>query len=67
MGITDRVVRVLVVVIVSLLYFLHTINGTPALIGLILAGIIFIFTLIGFSPVYHIFNWSTNKKKSEQA
>jgi hypothetical protein len=67
LGITDRVLRVLVVVIIVLLYFLHKINGTVAVIGLIIAGFIFITSLTGFSPLYRIFGWSSNKKKSEQA
>ena len=59
MSSTDRIIRVILTVVFSVLYFTGAI---PAMIGLILfiLGIVFLLTsLVGFCPLYKIFGLST--------
>jgi len=61
MGRVDRVIRVLIAVIFLILYFIHVISGTMAVILLILAGAFVVTSLLGFCPVYWLFGLSTRK------
>lgn len=63
MGNIDKIVRILIAAIIITLYFTHIINGTLAIIGLALSGIFILTSLIGFCPLYALFNFSTDKKK----
>ena len=62
MGITDRLLRILVAVVIGALYFLHIISGTVAIVLLVLAGIFILTSLVSFCPLYFPFNFSTVKK-----
>ena len=63
MGTIDRLIRVLVAVVIALLYFLHAISGTLAIILLIVAAIFILTSLVSFCPLYLPFKLSTAKKK----
>jgi hypothetical protein len=63
MGTIDKVIRVLIAVIIALLYFMHIISGTLAIILLIVAGIFIVTSLISLCPLYLPFGISTLKKK----
>lgn len=64
-GNTDKFIRVLLAVVIMLLYYFNVINGTLAMI-LLLVGIIFLLTsLIGYCPIYTLFGINTYKKKEE--
>jgi hypothetical protein len=63
MGTIDKVVRLLVAVVVLILYFIHVISGTLALILLILSGIFIVTSFLGFCPLYLPFGLSTRKKE----
>ncbi|MCX6312856.1 MAG: DUF2892 domain-containing protein [Bacteroidetes bacterium] len=62
-GNVDRIIRVLVAVTIAILYFTHQINGTVAIIGLALAGVFILTSLISFCPLYLPFGIRTNKKE----
>lgn len=66
MGNIDRVIRILVALVIGALYFSHQISGTAAIIGLALAGIFILTSLISFCPLYLPFGLSTRKKDSEK-
>jgi hypothetical protein len=55
MGSTDRMIRVIFAIVVSILFFTHTITGTAGLVLLILGGI------INFCPLYLPFGINTCK------
>lgn len=65
MGMIDRVIRILIAVAILILYFTHLINGTVAIIGLALAGIFILTSLISFCPLYFPFGIRTNKKENK--
>ncbi|MEO6425195.1 MAG: DUF2892 domain-containing protein [Bacteroidia bacterium] len=63
MGNMDKVIRILVALVVIVLYFTHQINGTLAIIGLVISGIFILTSFISFCPLYLPFGISTRKKE----
>lgn len=61
MGSTDRMLRVTFAIVVSILFFTHTITGTVGLVLLILGGIFLATSLISFCPLYLPFGINTCK------
>ena len=61
-GTTDKVIRILVAVAITALFFLHVISGTLAVILLIVAGILVVTSLLGICPLYYLFGLNTGKK-----
>ncbi|MCF8409297.1 MAG: DUF2892 domain-containing protein [Crocinitomicaceae bacterium] len=62
MGITDRIVRVLIALLVVILYFTNLITGTIAFVLLALSGIFVLTSLVSFCPLYLPFGIRTCKK-----
>ena len=62
MGSIDRIIRIVVAVIVVILYLTDIINGTPAIILLIFAGIFVLTSLFSICPLYLPFGIRTRKK-----
>lgn len=63
MGTTDRVIRLLLAVVFSVLYITQTVTGTLGILLLILGGIFVITSFISFCPLYLPFGLSTCSKK----
>ena len=63
MGSTDRIVRLIVVLIIGALYFMGMLSGTVAIIALVIAAIFALTSAISFCPLYGIFGIKTNKEK----
>jgi hypothetical protein len=63
MGLTDKVIRILVAVVVIALYFANVISGIPGIVLLVLAGIFILTSLLGFCPLYLPFGLNTGKKE----
>ncbi|MDN3204318.1 YgaP family membrane protein [Algoriphagus sediminis] len=63
MGSADRIIRVIITAIVSVLYFTGTISGTLGIILLVLAGVFVLTSLISFCPLYAPFGIKTCKIK----
>ncbi len=64
MGSTDRVIRVLLAIVFSVLYFTGTISGTLGLVLLILGGVFLLTSVVSFCPLNVPFNMSTCSNKS---
>lgn len=59
MGSADKIVRLIIAVVISVLYFTNVITGTLGIV-LLLVGGIFIFTsVVSFCPLYSLFGIST--------
>ena len=65
MGGIDRIIRLILAIVVLVLYLTGNISGTLAIILGILAVIFFLTSLVGFCPLYVLFNISTAKKKKK--
>jgi hypothetical protein len=64
MGTADRIIRVIIAAIISVLYFTGIIPGTIGVILLILAGVFVLTSLISFCPLYAPFGLSTCTNKN---
>ena len=62
-GMTDRIIRLLIFVIIGLLYFADLISGTLALVLGAVALIALVTSLFGVCGLYTVFGWSTCKIK----
>lgn len=65
MGLTDKVIRILIAIIISGLYFENIISGTFATVLIIIAGIFILTSFLSFCPLYYLLGISTCKKKPE--
>lgn len=63
MGSTDKVIRILFALVVAVLFYTETVEGTLALVLGILATIMVATSFISFCPLYLPFGLSTCKKK----
>ncbi len=61
MGTADRIVRLLVVAIIAVLYFTHTISGTLALVLGVFAVIFLLTSFVSWCPIYAALGLSTRK------
>jgi hypothetical protein len=59
MGSTDRIFRLVVAAILSILYFTGTISGILGYIGLALGAIFVLTSFVSFCPLYAPFGLST--------
>jgi glucose uptake protein GlcU len=62
MGLTDRIVRIVVAVIIAVLYFSNQITGVAAIILGVVALIFLLTGFVSFCPIYASFKFSTAKK-----
>ncbi|MEI7977442.1 MAG: DUF2892 domain-containing protein [Bacteroidota bacterium] len=61
-GLTDKIIRVLVAVLIASLYFMGKIDGTLSIVLLIIATIFIATSFISFCPIYSIFGLSSKNK-----
>lgn len=59
MGSADRIIRILIAVVMSVLYFTGTVSGTLGIILLVLGGIFLVTSFVGFCPLYAPFGIKT--------
>ncbi len=63
MGSLDRILRIVVAAVIAVLYFMKVIDGTLAIILMVLAGIFVLTSLISVCPLYLPFGISTKGKE----
>jgi len=63
MGSTDKIIRILFALVVAVLFYTKTVEGTLALVLGILATIMVATSFMSFCPLYLPFGLSTRKKK----
>ena len=54
MGNADRMIRVVVALLISVLYITGVLTGTLAIVLLIVAGVFFLTSLFGICPLYSL-------------
>jgi uncharacterized membrane protein len=63
MGLTDKIIRIVLAAIMLTLYFTHVVTGVFGIVLVVLA-VVFVFTsTISMCPLYSIFGCSTCKTK----
>jgi len=63
MGNIDKIVRILIAIVVTVLFFTDVIPGVLGIVLMAVAGIFVLTSLISFCPLYAIFGASTCKIK----
>jgi hypothetical protein len=63
MGNTDRIIRVIVAAVIAGLYYSNIINGTGAVLLLVLAVIFVLTSFLGYCPLYSLLGIQTCRNK----
>ena len=63
MGSLDKAIRIIVAIVLSMLFITKTVDGTAAIVLLVLGGVFLLTSVIGFCPLYSIFGLNTCNKK----
>ena len=63
MGNLDKGIRILIAVIIAILAYTKVLDGTLAIVLLILAGVFVLTSIVGFCPLYLPLGIQTNKKE----
>jgi hypothetical protein len=66
MGGTDKVFRLLIAVVLVALYFTGTVTGTLGIIGLVVAAVFTLTSVVSFCPLYSLFGFKTCKLNPSQ-
>lgn len=66
MGMTDKIIRIIIAAVIAVLFFTNVINGTLGIILLVLAGIFLLTSFISFCPLYAPFRINTCKVKEQK-
>lgn len=61
MGGTDRTIRLLIAALLVVLYFMEILTGTLGLIGLVVAAVFALTSLVSFCPLYSLVGIKTCK------
>ncbi|MDD5185786.1 MAG: DUF2892 domain-containing protein [Paludibacter sp.] len=65
MGSYDKLIRLVLAIVLIVLYYTGVITGTLGIIGLVLALVFTVTSLISFCPLYTLFGLSTDKKEKK--
>jgi hypothetical protein len=65
LGIADRVVRILLVMLIAILYLTQVISGTVAIVLLAIGGILLLTSIFSTCPIYAATGLSSRKDKSK--
>jgi hypothetical protein len=65
MGISDRMIRILVAVTIAILYFAGILSGTVAIVLLVVSGLFILTGFVGICPAYMPFKFKTMSKKND--
>jgi hypothetical protein len=63
MGTIDKVIRILIAIVFTALYFTNVVTGLWGIILLVLAAVFVLTSLVSFCPLYFPFGITTAKKQ----
>jgi hypothetical protein len=64
MGSTDKIIRLLLAAVLIVLYFTGTLTGTLGIIGLVVAAVFTLTSLVSICPLYSVLGIKTGKVKT---
>lgn len=64
MGTIDRVMRIIAAVVIAVLYFTNVIEGTLAIVLMVIAAVFVLTSFVSFCPLYVPLGISTKKKEN---
>ena len=59
MGSTDRIFRIALAIVISILYFTGTVSGTLGIVLLVLGGMFVLTSVVSFCPLYTVLGMNT--------
>lgn len=62
MGSADRIIRILIAVVITGLYFSKIISGTIGIVLLVVAGVFLLTSIVGSCPLYSVLGIRTCKQ-----
>jgi uncharacterized membrane protein YgaE (UPF0421/DUF939 family) len=62
-GSFDKVIRIILAIIFTVLYFTKLVDGTVGIVLLVLSGILLLTSMFSFCPLYTILGLKTTSKK----
>ena len=62
MGKADKIIRLLIAIVITVLFLNHVITGVFGIVLVILAAVFVLTSLVGTCPLYLPFKINTNKK-----
>jgi fatty acid desaturase len=65
LGIADRVVRILLVMLIALLYISQVVSGTTGVVMLAVAGVLLLTSIFSTCPIYAALGLSSKKEFSK--
>ena len=65
MGSLDRIIRILLAAVMSVLYFTNSVTGVLGISLLVISAVFVLTSLVGFCPLYTLVGFSTCPKKNE--
>lgn len=63
MGTGDRVVRIVIAIALSVLFFTGSVSGTLSYVLLAIGGVFLLTSIVGFCPLYRLVGVNTCKTK----
>lgn len=63
MGVTDKYIRLFVAIILAALVYFKVLEGTFAMVALVIGAIFVLTSLISFCPLYTLFGINTCKRE----
>lgn len=63
-GITDKIIRYVIAAVLIILFATNIITGTLGIIGLIVAGVLIVTSLVSFCGLYSVLGINTCKTKA---
>ena len=64
MGGADKIIRIIIALIITALYFTNVVSGVLGIVLVIIAGIFVLTSLISFCPLYTLFGINTCQKNN---
>jgi hypothetical protein len=64
MGITDKIIRSLIAVVMIILYLTNVITGTLGIVLIVISAVFLLTSLVSFCPLYSILGISSKQKEN---
>jgi len=64
MGMTDKIIRTLIAVVMLVLYFTNVVTGTIGIVLIVVSLVFLLTSLVSFCPLYTILGISSKQKEN---
>jgi len=64
MGMTDKIIRTLIAVVMLVLYFTNVVTGTLGIVLIVISAVFLLTSLVSFCPLYSILGISSKQKEN---